>query len=81
MLYVNSNAGGIEMVIDLFNLNYFFVVIWECIWWVWNFVEVGVGIGIYESIDGGDIWKLISGSCSGFFNGEGVGCIGLVMVY
>lgn len=80
-LYANSNAGGIEMVIDPLNPNHLFAATWERTRRAWNFVEAGVGTGIHESTDGGDTWKLISGSRSGFPNGEGAGRIGLAMTY
>ncbi len=81
VLYANTNAGGIEIVIDPKNPDHLYAATWERTRRAWNFVESGVGSGIHESTDGGDTWKLVSGSKSGFPNGEGAGRIGLTMAY
>ncbi|MGH1435557.1 MAG: WD40/YVTN/BNR-like repeat-containing protein [Lewinella sp.] len=80
-LFVNNNAGGIEMVIDPMNPEHLYAATWERTRRAWDFTEAGKGSGIYESTDSGGSWSLISGPKSGFPSGEGAGRIGLAMGY
>lgn len=81
VLFVNNNAGGIEMVIDPMNPDHLYAATWERTRRAWDFTESGSGSGIYESADSGSNWSLISGPKSGFPSGEGAGRIGLAMGY
>ncbi|MCB0637437.1 MAG: glycosyl hydrolase [Lewinella sp.] len=78
-LFVNANAGGIDLVIDPDDPDHLFAATWERTRRAWDFTESGSGSGIYESTDGGANWTLISGPRSGFPNGEGAGRIGLAL--
>jgi len=76
-LFVNENAGGVDLVLSPNNTNTLYAATWERTRRAWNFVESGTGSGIYKSVDGGDNWKLMTTEDSGFPTGKGVGRIGL----
>ncbi|MEL6924364.1 MAG: glycosyl hydrolase, partial [Bacteroidota bacterium] len=76
-LFVNENAGGVDMVISPNDPNVLYAATWERTRRAWNFVESGPGSGIHKSSDGGDSWTLLTTEKSGFPTGEGVGRIGL----
>ncbi len=76
-LFVNDNAGAIEIVRSPDNPNTLFAATWERTRRAWNFTESGAGSGIYRSDDGGEIWQLLTDGSTGFPQGEGVGRIGL----
>ena len=78
-LYVNPNAGAVDLVIDPTNPNILYAATWERERRAWNFVEGGNGSGIYKSTDGGKTWSLLNKPKSGFPTGEGVGRIGLAI--
>lgn len=73
-LFVNENAGGIELLIDPSNPEVLYSATWHRERRAWNFVEAGTGSGIYKSTDGGENW---TASTAGFPIGEGTGRIGL----
>ncbi|MBC8047530.1 MAG: glycosyl hydrolase, partial [Fimbriimonadaceae bacterium] len=76
-LYVDENTGGIDMDIDPENPNVLYAAMWHRERRAWDFIENGSDGGIYKSIDGGETWKLITDTNSGFPNGDGVGRIGI----
>lgn len=76
-LFVNENAGAIDLVMDESNPNILYAATWDRTRRSWNFVESGAGSGIYKSTDGGENWTILNTEDSGFPNGEGVGRIGL----
>ncbi len=78
-LFVNQNAGGIDLVIDPENPDILYSAIWDKSRRAWNFVEAGKGSGIYKSTNGGENWSMLNNPKSGFPNGEGVGRIGLAI--
>ncbi len=78
-LYINENTGAIDVKIDPANPNTLYASMWHKQRRAWNFVESGSESGIYKSIDAGENWQLISGSESGFPNGNGNGRIGLAV--
>ncbi len=78
-LFVNDNAGGIDLVMNPNNPKELYAAIWERTRRAWDFTESGEGSGIYKSTDGGDKWELMTNNASGFPTGEGVGRIGLAM--
>ncbi len=78
-LFVNENAGGVDLMIDPNDVNTLYTGIWHRERRAWDFVESGVGSGIYKSTDGGAKWAKVSMESSGFPDGEGVGRIGLTI--
>lgn len=78
-LFVNENAGGVDLVVDPSDANILYAGIWERERRAWNFVESGNGSGIYKSTDGGNNWTKMTNENSGFPDGEGVGRIGLAI--
>jgi len=78
-LFVDDTTGAIDLAIDPSNSKILYAAMWHRMRSAWNFNGAGSTSGIYKSTDGGDSWNLISGSGSGFPNGEGVGRIGLAV--
>ncbi len=78
-LFVNPNAGAIDLLIDPDDADILYAATWERERRAWNFVEAGEGSGIYRSSDGGTTWTLMTDKGSGFPTGEGVGRIGLAI--
>lgn len=76
-LYVNENAGAVDLVADPNDPSIYYAAIWERTRRAWNFTESGEGSGIYKSIDNGSTWNLLTDGASGFPTGAGVGRIGL----
>ena len=78
-LFVNPNAGAVDLIIDPDDPQKLFAATWQRERRSWNFVEAGEGSGIYRSEDGGENWTLMTTQESAFPTGEGVGRIGLAM--
>lgn len=78
-LYVDDNTGAIDMDINPKNPDELFACMWHRERRAWNFVESGNTSAIYKSIDGGDTWKKITGSGSGFPQNDGTGRIGIAV--
>ena len=79
-LFVNKESGIIEMDRDPDNFDLIYASSWEKDRKAWNFTGSGEGSAIYKSTDGGDTWKKMSVSGSGFPTGDGTGRIGLAVV-
>lgn len=79
-LFVDQNAGAVDLALDPNNANNLYAAIWERERRAWNFVESGAHSGIYKSTDQGDHWTLMTHQKSGFPAGKGVGRIGLASV-
>lgn len=79
VLYVNENAGAIDLIQDPMNQNILYASTWERERRAWNFKEAGAGSGIYKSLDGGEKWTKLSIKNSNFPIGENIGRIGLAM--
>ncbi len=79
VLFVNENAGAIDLLIDPTDPNTLYASTWHRERRSWNFVESGIGSGIYKSTDGGNNWSKMSGAKSGFPDGAGAGRIGLAI--
>ncbi|MDX1943404.1 MAG: glycosyl hydrolase [Saprospiraceae bacterium] len=77
VLFVNENAGGIDLVMEPNNAKVLYAGMWERERRAWNFIEGGKGTGIYKSTDGGETWHLLTDAKSGFPNDEFAGRIGL----
>lgn len=78
-LFVNQDAGAIDLIIDPTNPDILYASTWERTRRAWNFVESGEGSGIYKSIDRGENWTRLNGEKSGFPTGKGTGRIGLAI--
>lgn len=78
-LYVNDNAGAVDLVIDPDNPDVLYCATWERTRRAWNFVESGEGSGIYKSTDGGDTWELMTPEGGVFPADSGAGRIGLAL--
>jgi photosystem II stability/assembly factor-like uncharacterized protein len=78
-LYVNDNAGAVDLVIDPDNPDVLYCATWERTRRAWNFVESGEGSGIYKSTDGGDTWELMTPKGGVFPADSGAGRIGLAL--
>lgn len=76
-LYVNDNAGAVDLVSDPSDATILYAAIWERTRRAWNFTESGSGSGIYRSTDGGNNWTLLNDGSNAFPTGEGTGRIGL----
>ncbi|PVW14132.1 WD40/YVTN/BNR-like repeat-containing protein [Marixanthomonas spongiae] len=79
-LFVNDKSGIIEMDRDPNNFNLIYASSWEKDRKAWNFTGSGEGSAIYKSTDGGNTWKKMTVSGSGFPTGKDAGRIGLAVV-
>lgn len=77
VLYIDDNTGAIDLAVSPKNHNELYAVMWHRERRAWHFTESGSTSGIYKSADGGETWKLITGSGSGFPHGNGTGRIGI----
>lgn len=78
-LYVDDNTGAVDMDINPKNPDELYAAMWYRTRRAWNFEEGGKTSGIYKSTDGGNTWKLATGTGSGFPSGNGLGRIGLAV--
>lgn len=78
-LYVDDNTGCVDIDINPSNPNEVYAGMWHRVRRAWKFEESGKTSGIYKSMDGGETWKLVSGSGSGFMTGEKIGRIGIAV--
>ncbi|HKK77381.1 MAG TPA: hypothetical protein VJ953_20045 [Saprospiraceae bacterium] len=80
VLYVNENAGAVDMVFDPQDPNTLYAATWERTRRAWDFLESGEGSAIYKSTNNGKSWKRISTKKAGFPADSGAGRIGLTAV-
>lgn len=57
-LFINSNTGVIDLIIDPKNPDRLWAAAWERSRKAWDFQEDGPGSGVYFSSDGGNTWNL-----------------------
>lgn len=76
-LYIDDLTGAIDVDVDPANPQVLYAAMWRKERRAWNFVEGGKTSGLYKSTDGGETWKLITGSSSGLPQDENTGRIGL----
>ncbi len=77
VLFVNENAGCVDLVLNPKDPNTLYAATWERERRAWDFSEGGNGTGIYKSTDGGANWNLLTTEKSGFPTGENIGRIGI----
>lgn len=77
VLFVDAYTGAVDLVMDPQNPDILYAATWHRERRAWDFVESGVGSGIYKSTDAGETWALMTNGKSGFPSGEGTGRIGL----
>ncbi len=78
-LYVDENTGAVDMEINPKNPDELYAAMWYRTRRAWNLEEGGKTSGIYKSTDGGNSWKLVTVSGSGFPAGDGLGRIGVAV--
>lgn len=78
-LFVDDSTGCVDLDMNPLNPNELYAGMWHRIRKAWMFEESGKKSGIYKSNDGGESWKLVSGSGSGFMTGDKIGRIGLAV--
>ena len=76
-LSLNNTTGIIEISAAPEDFMVQYAAAWEKDRKAWNFSGSGSASGIYKSTDGGNSWKRITTSNSGFPQGDGVGRIGV----
>jgi len=77
ILYVNTETGVGDMVMDPNNPNKLIVSMWQHHRWPWFFKSGGPGGGVYMTVDSGKNWKKLT-SKDGFPEGE-LGKVGLAI--
>lgn len=78
-LYVDENTGAVDMDINPKNPDELYAAMWYRTRRAWNFEEGGKTSGIYKSTDGGNNWKPVTITGSGFPTGDGIGRIGVAV--
>lgn len=78
-LFVDDNTGAVDMDMNPKNPDELYAGMWYRTRRAWNFEESGKTSGIYKSTDGGNTWKPVTLSGSGFPNNAGVGRIGVAV--
>jgi photosystem II stability/assembly factor-like uncharacterized protein len=78
-LFIDNNTGAVDLDINPLNPKELYASMWYKTRSAWDFTESGKSSGIYKSIDGGEIWQLITKEGSGFPAGEGVGRTGVAV--
>jgi photosystem II stability/assembly factor-like uncharacterized protein len=76
ILYVSEKVGCVEVVMDPFDNQTLYAVMWERDRKAWNNVEQGPGSGVYKSTNAGRSWKRLK---KGLPQGKNVGRIGLAI--
>jgi len=79
-LKLDALTGAIDLLSDPASPQILYAATWTRTREAWDFVESGVGSGIFRSADGGKSWTRISSPATGFPEGDGLGRIGLEMV-
>lgn len=78
-LYIDDNTGAVDMDINPKNPDELYAAMWYRTRRAWNFEEGGKTSGIYKSTDGGNSWKPVTITGSGFPTGDGIGRIGIAV--
>ena len=78
-LFVDENTGAVEMDINPKNPNEIYAAMWYRERRAWDWKESGKTSAVYKSNDGGDTWKPVTLSGSGFATGDKIGRIGVAV--
>jgi len=78
-LFIDDHTGAIDLIMDPQNPDQLYASTWDRSRRAWNLTESGKGSGIYSTNDGGNSWKSLSTSLSGFPTGATCGRIGLAL--
>lgn len=78
-LYIDDNTGCVDIDANPSNPNEMYAAMWYRTRRAWKFEESGKTSGIYKSTDGGETWKHVSGTGSGFMVGDKIGRIGVAV--
>ena len=79
VLFIDDNTGVIDIAASPDNASVVYAAAWERDRKAWDFKGSGKHSGIYKSTDGGDTWTLVTGTESGFPQGDDLGRIGLAV--
>jgi len=60
VLFVNKDAGAVDLIIDPFNPRILFATTWRMRRTAYSLESGGEGSGLWKSTDGGDTWQNIS---------------------
>jgi photosystem II stability/assembly factor-like uncharacterized protein len=74
ILAKDERTGAIDIAMDPRDPNVLYASLWERDRRAWNFLESGLGSGLYKSTDGGDTWRKLGG---GLPDGQFLGRIGI----
>ncbi len=80
ILYVNTETGVADMIVDPSNPNKIIVAMWEFGRKPWTFNSGGKGSGVYRTVDGGKHWENLAEEDQGFPDEE-IGRVGLAISY
>ncbi|MFM7510644.1 MAG: VPS10 domain-containing protein [Bacteroidota bacterium] len=78
-LFVNNQTGCVDLAMHPTDPSTLYAAMWQRSREAWKFEESGPASGIFKSVDGGNTWNKISGTGSGFMEGDKIGRIGLTV--
>ncbi|MBV8727408.1 MAG: glycosyl hydrolase, partial [Candidatus Eremiobacteraeota bacterium] len=78
VLFVDSNTGGVDLVLDQAHPNVLYAAMWQAQRVPWKLTSGGPGSGLYKTTDGGAHWSKISTN-PGYASGT-LGKIGVSIV-
>jgi len=78
-LFVNNQTGCVDLAMHPTDPSTLYAAMWQRSREAWKFEESGPASGIFKSVDGGNTWNKISGTGSGFMEGDKIGRIGVTV--
>lgn len=79
ILFVNNQTGCVDLAMHPTDPSTLYAAMWQRSREAWKFEESGPASGIFKSVDGGNTWNKISGTGSGFMEGDKIGRIGVTV--